>query len=155
MAGRVAGGCGVEQAYAVARRMEGLLGASLAGVGDQPDRHTVLRKVWELVAGLPAVSFGANQGADLTLLLVAHDAEGVGVAGVGLGGLWGEVLDEPHLVPVVPATHPLLTPQGRPKGVPGVLTLEKTYLHLIGAPAHQDPVPPARADVLRVCGVRA
>jgi len=154
VAGRVAGDCSVEEAYAVARRMEGLLGAAVAGAGDQPDRHAVLRKVWELVAGLPAASFGSGEGADLTLLVVAYDADGVGVAGVGLAALWGERIGEPGLVPVVPDNHPLLTPQGRPDGVPGVLTLEKPYTRLVGSPAHQDPVAPAIADVSRRCGVR-
>ena len=144
-AGRVGAGAGLVAAYAAARALETALHLA-AGPGD---RNAMLRRAWEALAALPPGALGG--GADLSLLLVAEDSEGVGVAAVGLAALWGEL--DGRLVPLVEGRHPLLSSPGLPGRLPGVLTLDLSPDRIIGCPSHLDPAPPALATLDARCGV--
>lgn len=146
-AGRVAAGAGLVVAYGAARALEEVLHRA-AGPGD---RNAMLRRAWEALEALPAAALGPEGGADLSLLLVAEDAEGIGVAAVGLAALWGELGGQ--LLPLVEGKHPLLCPPGRPSRTPGVLTLDLAPERLVGCPASLDPTPPALAALDARCGV--
>ena len=83
------------------------------------NRLSLLRDAWERLIDAPNDHFGASQGRDLVLLLVARDTEGIAVAGVGLGGLLG--LREDGARAVVPPNHPLLGEPGLPSEPPRAL----------------------------------
>ncbi len=141
---------GLVGAYRAARRLEQVILEAAAGPGD---RHALLWRSWEALFGMPLDELGPERGADLTLLLVAEDEGGVGVAGVGLGAVFG--LTKGRLVPLAEAPHPLLGGQGRPLRTPGVLTLDLEVETVLGVPAHLEPTPPALDQLPARCGVRA
>lgn len=156
-AARVGVAGGLAGAYRAARGLEAALGAvsqpASGARGQAPrDRHALLWRAWELLLALPAEALGPEQGADLALLLVAEDAAGVGVAGVGLSAVWG--LEGDRLVPLAEGRHPLLAPPGRPERTPGVLTLDLRPSVVVGCPAHLDPTPPPLEELRARAGVR-
>lgn len=149
-AGRLGVAGGLVGAFRAARRLEAVVLEAAAGPGD---RHALLWRSWEALIALPAEELGADGGADLTLLLVAEDVGGIGVAGVGLSGVFG--LAGGRLVPLVEGRHPLLAPPGRPARTPGVLTLELEPEAVVGVPAHLEGLAPVPEGLALRCGVRA
>ncbi len=149
-AGRLAPKDGLVGAYRAARRLEQVILEAAAGPGD---RHALLWRAWEALFALPLAELGSEQGADLTLLMVAEDAGGTGVAGVGLSAALG--LAGGRLVPLAEGRHPLLSPPGRPARTPGVLTLELEVEAVVGIPSHLDAAPPPLDQLRARCGVRA
>jgi hypothetical protein len=138
-------------AFQAARALEAWLERALMGAG--AGRHALLRALWLAVAEAPADSLGPREGADLCLLALAWDAQGQGVAGVGLAAVWGR--SAVGVAPLVAPGHPLLAPPGRPAGLPGVLDLDAgTLLSVVGAPCHLPPTLPALTELDRRCGVR-
>lgn len=144
-AGRLAAEAGVEGAYGPARALEAALRA-VSGA----DRHALLWRAWEAVAGLPPEVLGPAAGADLSLLLVAGDGAGVSVAGVGLVAVWGRADD--RWAPLAEGRHPLLAPPGRPARTPGALELDLRPALVLGCPSHLDPAPPAMDALAARCG---
>lgn len=145
-AGRLATGDGLVAAYAPARRVE----AALRTVTGK-DRHGLLWRAWELLAALPGDALGSAGAADLSLLLVAGDAAGISVAGVGLAAVWGRT---DKLLPLVEGRHPLLAGPGRPKRTPGALELELRPNAIIGCPGHLPPTVPSLETAMARCGWR-
>jgi len=133
-AGRIGAQRGIEDAWLPARQLEGVLQKCGDSNKHQSDRHVLLRRLWEALNDVESDLLGPEQGEDLCMLLVAGDARGVGVAGVGLSGVWGDV--DGRWAPLVESNHPLLTPTGRPKGMPGVLTLDLKVSAVVATPAH-------------------
>jgi len=151
-AGRVATGAGPEEAWRVARRVEATLRTAPDGVFWDADRHGLLRRAWSLLDEIRPERLGPEAGRDLCLLFVAEDGGGVGVAGVGLGAVWGRFDDTFRAL--VPLGHPLLGLAGRPLAVPGVLTLERRPQLVVAAPAGAEPVLPDASSFARRCGDR-
>lgn len=139
-------------AFLAARQVEVRLAGALASA--PAERHAMLRALWQALAEAPAAQLGPAGGADLCLLALAWDGEGQGVAGVGLGAVWGRSVA--GLAPLVAPGHPLLAPPGRPTALPGVLDLDPGTLEVVlGAPSHLPAVLPAAAELDRRCGVRS
>ena len=143
VAGRVAGGAELGEAFEAARRVESVLRVCAEGAWWDTDRHGLLRRAWTLLSELPPDRLGPQRGADLCILMVSLDERGVGVAGIGLDGIWAG--GGGRLRALVPPGHPLLTPAGLPVEVPGV----------IGAPSGVEPTLPAASELLLRCGVRS
>jgi hypothetical protein len=139
-----------QRAYSAARTVEAALRRATAGAWRETDRNGLLRRAWELLGAEPPASVGG--GLDATVLLVAEDELGVGVAGVGLGAVWGVV--DGALRRLVPRGHPLLGPPGLPGAVPGVLTLDGPLpTDVIGAPHELAALSPVLDRLERQCGV--
>ncbi len=151
-AGRVAHGAPVTEAFAVARRVEAVLRTVAEGAWWDTDRHGMLRRAWTLLSELPPARLGPAEGADLSVVFVVSDERGSGVAGAGLGGVWGG--GEDRWRALVPPGHPLLTPPGLPTGLPGVLTLEIEPAIVVGAPVGVEPTLPPPEALARRCGDR-
>lgn len=149
-AGRLGVGGGLVGAYRAARALEQAILEAAAGPGD---RHALLWRSWEALFGLDLATLGPDGGADLSLLLVAEDEGGVGVAGVGLCAVYGLV--EGALRPLAEGSHPLLSAPGRPIRTPGVLTLDLEVQAVLGVPAHLEPAAPPLEQLRARCGVNA
>ena len=142
---------GLVLAWRAARALEQRLDQDLAAA--PLDRHALLHALWQAVAAAPASALGPAEGSDLSLLAVAFDAQGLGIAGVGLASVWGR--GAAGLAPLVATGHPLLAPPGRPERTPGVLTLDRdSVTAVIGVPSHLGPTLPPPAELDRRCGVR-
>ncbi len=152
VAGRVAASADPAAAFAHARAVARVLSTAADGPWADTDRHGLIRRTWQLLDDIDDRTLGPARGSDLSLLLLAQDASGTGVAGVGLSGVWVHADTWRSLVP---PGHPLLAPPGRPARLPGVLTLEQPCACVVGAPAHQEPVLPAADVLMQRCGVRA
>ncbi len=130
-----------DRAMEVQTALRGLAEGSWAG----SDRHGLLRGAWEILSGLPVPT--------LSLLLVAVDARGVGLSGVGLSGVFGWF--DRERTPIVESEHPLLGPPGLPESLPGVLTLTRSPERVIGRPWEMRREPPRTLDALKhACGER-
>ncbi|MCK6503830.1 hypothetical protein L6R53_10590 [Myxococcota bacterium] len=139
-------------AFRAARALEARLERATAGA--EPGRHALLHALWQALAEAPAAELGPSAGGDLCLLALAWDAQGQGVAGVGLGAVWGR--SAAGVAPLVAPGHPLLAPPGRPASLPGVLDLDAgTLLSVIGAPSHLPAALPSLSELDRRCGVRS
>jgi len=150
IAGRVAADAGAIDAFVPARRLEVTLRSVLTPLLQQHDRNQLLHQAWATLAGMEPVSLGPAGGANLSLLLIAGDARGVGVSATGLSMVWGRFAGRWR--PLTRPDHPLLGPAGRPPLTPGVLGLLKAPEILIGVPAHLPPGLPS-SGVLRRAGV--
>ena len=152
VAGRVAAEAGVVPGFKAAREIESaLLGLRTQGV---QDRNDLIRRAWTALHDVAACDMGPASGTDLTILLAAQDDRGMGIAGVGLSGVWGwsGVVGE-EIKPLVQGAHPLLGEPGLPKEVPGVLTLDAPVARVVAVPAHLQPVLPNSDTLARRCGV--
>jgi hypothetical protein len=152
-AGRVAAASGIVPGFRAAREIETALLSM--NTQDITDRNQLLALAWSVLADIASCDLGPAAGADLSLLLAARDARGMGIAGVGLSGVWGwsgQVQDE--LTPLVQGAHPLLGAAGLPSAIPGVLTLDAPVTRVIAAPAHIHPVLPATEALALRCGDR-
>ena len=152
-AARTASGGDVVQAHESARNLQEAIERVCERFEHSPNRSDLLRSVWESLQVLAAEQVGGSLGADLQILMTARDAEGVGIAGVGLSMVWG-VMEDGLLQPLVSEDHPLLSDAGVPKQVPGVLTLDRPVLQVLGIPDHLPPDLPADFDLRRDCGWR-
>ena len=153
-AGRISAEAGVVPGFRAARELE----SALLGITthDVKDRNDLLRRAWTALHDVAACDFGHNGGADLTIVFAVQDARGMGIAGVGLSGVWGwsgEVGQE--VQPLVTGAHPLLSGPGLPDQMPGVLTLDAPVAKVVAIPAHLQPVLPGSDTLARRCGVRA
>ena len=151
-AGRVSAGADLQVAYDVARRVEAVLRTAAEGAWWDTDRHGVLRRAWMLLGDIPGPRLGHVEGADLSVLFIAMDERGVGVAGVGMDAIWGHLGGRWRAL--VPPGHPLLAPPGMPKDVPGVLTLDDEPTAVLGAPTGVEPTLPAPSELPARCGDR-
>ena len=151
VAGRVAAKDGIVPGFRAARLVEGALHG--VRVDDVVDRHDLLRRAWTALFDIDQYDLGPSQGEDFSILFATRDADGMGIAGVGLGGVWGIGQDGPD--PLVEGAHPLLQPPGMPDGIPGVLTLDSTVTSVFGVPAHLEPVLPTHKHLLARCGVHS
>ena len=150
-AGTIASRADVSTAFRAARELETVLRG--VPVGTASNRHDLLNMAWARIAGIAACDLGPNGGQDLCVLFAASDADGIGIAGMGLGGVWA--LDADRLQPLVTGDHPLLGGPGRPARLPGVLTLDQPA-HTIVAVSHDHPVPTLNpVGLAERCGVRA
>ena len=152
VAGRVATGDSLDAAYTVSERLRGVLRTAADGPWQDTDRNGLIRRVWQLLGEVPEEALGGARGADLSLVMLGVDARGVSVTGAGLSGAWGWL--DGHYRALVSPGHPLLSKQGRPDGLPGVLTLDQPCARVIAAPRPHEPVLPAYDRVARSCGVR-
>lgn len=148
-AGRVAAQDGIVSGFQAARIVEGALhGIRTAGV---IDRHDLLRRAWTALFDMAACDLGPSAGADFSVLFACRDGEGMGIAGIGLGGVWGTKGAE--LEPLVEGSHPLLGEAGVPTTAPGVLTLDAPLDAVFAVPTHLQPVLPSRDALLARCGM--
>ena len=152
VAGRVAGEAGVVPGFRAAREIEGaLLGMQTSAV---VDRNDLLLRAWTALLDIAACDLGPGAGEDLTIIIAARDAQGMGIAGVGLSGVWGwSGARDAELIPLVQGAHPLLCGAGRPSTTPGVLTLDCPVEQVVAVPAHLQPILPAPESLSRRCGV--
>lgn len=139
-AGRVASSAGLQEAYDVARRVEAVLRTSAEGAWWDTDRHGILRRAWTLLQEIPKARMGPASGTDLSVLFIAADERGLGVAGVGMDAVWAQLGGRWRAL--VPPGHPLLAPPGVPAAVPGVLTLDQEPSAVLGAPVGTEPTLP-------------
>lgn len=150
VAGVVAGREDISAAFRAARELEMVL--SGLSIREASDRHDLLNLAWARICDVNACDLGPQGGADLCTLFAATDADGMGIAGVGLGGVWA--FNSTQLQPLVTGDHPLLCGPGRPDRLPGVLTLDETA-HTVVAVGHDHPVPTLSPSGLDArCGVR-
>jgi hypothetical protein len=151
VAGRIGAPADPAVAWASARGLEGAVRRCNAE-GPAPAARLV-RRVWEAVRRHPAGELGPRGGEDLIMLILAWDAEGASLSGVGLGRLWAG--DDPGLRAVLPPEHPLLAiPPGRPAQLPGALSLRAAPSLVVGAPAGEEALIPAPGRVRASCGAR-
>jgi hypothetical protein len=152
VAGRVGAEAGLGPGFRAAREIEGaLMGMRTVAVRD---RNDLLRRAWTALWDMAACDFGPQAGADLTIVLAARDTEGMGIAGVGLSGVWGWTGSSADPTePLVTGRHPLLCGPGLPDDVPGVLTLDAPVDQVVAVPAHLQPVLPGSESLARRCGV--
>ena len=149
-AGTVAGRADISAAFRAARAVEMVLSSLPAHSAE--NRHDLLNTAWSLISDIDACDLGPAGGEDLCILFAAADSDGVGIAGMGLGGVWS--LDGEHLKSLVTGDHPLLSGPGRPERLPGVLTLDDVA-HTVVAVGHDHPVPTLSPIGLKArCGVR-
>ncbi|MGB0638306.1 MAG: hypothetical protein ACPGTU_03165 [Myxococcota bacterium] len=150
-AGRVAGNSNVAVAFRAAREIE----TALQGIGSarlsNVDRHSVLRAAWNTLADIEACDLGPNGGDDLSIIITVKDDSGMGVAAVGIGGLWS--WQNNTLLPLVEGQHPLLGPPGRPDEAPGVLTLDAPVHAVVATPHHRSNETPQIAGLARAVGM--
>lgn len=151
-AGRIAGDADLEVAYEVSRRVEAVLRTAAEGAWWDTDRHGVLRRAWTLLRELPGPRLGPAEGADLSVIFVAVDERGMGVAGVGMDAIWAHMGGRWRAL--VPPGHPLLAPPGVPASMPGVLTLDTEPTAVLGAPTGVEPTLPAPSALPARCGDR-
>lgn len=150
-AGTVAGRADLTAAFRAAREVEMVLSGLPARTAS--NRHDMLNMAWSLISDIDACDLGPRGGDDLCVLFAAADTDGMGIAGMGLGGVWS--LDGAQLQALVTGDHPLLGGPGRPRRLPGVLTLDEV-VHTVVAVSHDHPVPTLSPVGLRArCGVRA
>jgi hypothetical protein len=150
-AGRVAPLGGVSTAFHAARCIEAMLREM--DTDKLGDRHSLLRAAWSALLSIPVCDLGPENGTDITVLFGCADTNGMGIAGVGLGGVWS--LAESGIEPMVEGDHPLLGPAGLPDVVPGVLTLDAPVDTIIGLPHPLQIDLPHPADLLLRCGAHA
>ena len=149
-AGRIFSGGEVVEAYEASRNLIEIIEGLSIDLEAGATRHDLLRMVWEALGELSGDQLGRAQGADLQLLLAAEDAQGVGIAAVGLGMVYGRIDGE--LQPLVSADHPLLCPPGLPTRLPGVLTLDRPVDQILGLPDHLPATLPEDLDLSQDCG---
>lgn len=148
-AGRVTTG-GLDSDFRAAR------GADKALIGDGCpglDRRRAIAVLWDRLIGSQAVlGSGALR---LVVLLVAEDADGAAISGIGLHTLFAihhGCLAEPW----VEGPHPLLGAPGLPETRPGALTVESAPPWLIGVGSDGSMLTEPRGhrtvDLLPLCG---
>ena len=149
VAGRVAASAGPARAHVHARAVAGVLSTAADGPWADTDRHGLIRRIWQLLDDVDDKTLGPERGTDLSLLLLAQDASGTGVAGSN-SGVWVQV----ETWRSSSRLGILSAPPGRPARLPGVLTLEQPCTRVVGSPTHLDPVLPAADRLAQRCGVR-
>ncbi len=150
-AGRIAAQSGMVPAFRAARGLEAVLNGLRPSPGAQRDRHALIRDLWATLSDIDSCDLGAGGGADLSLMLAARDASGMGITGVGLGGVWR--WEDSGIAPLVEGAHPLLGKPGLPEMLPGILTLDEPVGTIVGTPRHLDPVLPKASLLPTRCGV--
>ena len=149
-AGTVAGRADVSTAFRAAREVEMVLSGLRAR--QAADRHDLLNMA-VTHRRHRRCDLGPHGGEDLCILFAARDKDGIGIAGMGLGGVW--TFDDERLQPLVTGDHPLLGGPGRPARLPGVLTLDESARTIV-AVSHDHPVPTlSPVGLAERCGVRA
>lgn len=118
------------------------------------ERRRALSILWDRLDAVDRAALGEAGGADLSLLLVARDAHGASVSGVGLGAVF--TLEEGgEAQPWVTGEHPLLGPPGLPRTRPGALSVDSLCAWVLAVPAGEaaqvEGLP--LAQVLAHCGV--
>ncbi|TNE86009.1 MAG: hypothetical protein EP330_24035 [Deltaproteobacteria bacterium] len=149
-AGRVSTG-GLDSDFLLAKHVSRMLGQPL---GTGLDRRRAVASGWERV-----LAFGEHLAEKrFVLALIAEDAEGAAVSGVGLEALWAVhhgCLAEPW----VSQPHPLLSAPVAPTSRPGALTVDALppYLLSVGADGSSAAEPRGHraSDLMPLCGVRA
>lgn len=153
VAASIASSTGPVSAFAPAHSLRAVLNASLQPLSQQStDRNRLLWALWEAIDAIPAETLGAPGGTDLSLLAIAGDRRGAGVAGVGLSGVWGMYVDAWE--PLAMGGHPMLGPAGRPVQMPGALRLTASPRGVLASLAAQPAVLPPADEVLSRAGVR-
>jgi len=94
---------------------------------------------------------GPKSGADLSIVFAVSDPLGIGIAGVGLAGVWA--WNEDSLLPIAVGDHPLLGEPGRPERLPGVLTLDDTPTRFVATSHDHTVSEPILSDLEKRCGV--
>lgn len=146
-AGRIAASGGPQVGYQASRAVD----AALRQVAHTGDRRRVLADAWLALDGLRPAALGPERGADLVLLLVAVDAEGAAISGVGLDRILGGAAE---LSLWLRPPHPLLGPPGLPGAQRGALSVDSLPPWLIGVAADAPSVAGLRLQAaLRACGV--
>jgi hypothetical protein len=152
VAGSIAQRTELSTAFQAARNLESVLHS--LNMSEFADRHVLMNSVLTAINSLDLSTLGPDHGQDLCLILVAKDTAGMGIAGLGLGGVWSWANDA--LQPLVTDTHPLLCGPGLQPRLPGVLTLDEPA-HTIVAIPHDHPPQPPRSTALEhlklACGV--
>ncbi|MBK7760824.1 MAG: hypothetical protein IPO67_10395 [Deltaproteobacteria bacterium] len=147
VAARVAASSPPEESWAAVST----LWAALDGATGR-DRGTLCRDAWERLLRVDRAKLGPGLGADLTLLMVAEDAEGELVSGCGLGLVLAvEGADARELVD---PRHPLLGEPGLPDAVPRALGPDRRGEIYIGMPTGLNVNRPAPPRLFAACGVR-
>ena len=148
-AGRIRSGGDIVDAFRSARIVESAIRS--AAVEDEEDRHQILAATWQHIHTIDGCDLGAENGDDLVVLFVVQDAQGTGISGMGIGGVWA--LSNDRFEPLVQGHHPLLSGPGRPEQLAGVLTLEIPHSSIVAVP-HDHPHPPTQSNWEQRCGVR-
>jgi hypothetical protein len=153
IAASVASTAGPVGAFAPARALRAHLLTWLEPLAAETnDRNLLLRTLWDALADAPPAALGLGGGGDLSLLTLAGDRRGAGVAGVGLSGVWGMYVEAWE--PLALGAHPLLGPTGCPKQLPGALRLTASPRRVLAAVASQPAVLPPLDEILARAGVR-
>jgi len=149
VAGSVASRADVSTAFRAARTIETSLSNLQSTVYN--DRHELLHAAWEAIIQIEGCDLGPQSGADLSVLFAVSDHLGLGIAGVGLAGVWS--WNDDNIQPLAVGKHPLLGVPGRPERLPGILTLDCNPTRFV-ATAHDHTVAaPNLADIKVRCGV--
>ena len=148
-AGRVRSRGNVVNAFQAARLIENAIESTPLEEG--ANRHDALAAIWESIHRIDGCDLGSDNGEDLVILFAVSDAEGTGISGMGLGGVWA--LTELSIEPLVQGNHPLLSGPGRPDRLAGVLTLDDQANTIVGVPYDHPNPSPARENWQKRCGV--
>jgi hypothetical protein len=149
IAGRVRAHGDVSMAFRVARTIETAILS--CAIPEGVDRHVILSTIWTAIQEIEGCDLGPDGGEDLVILFATKDQDGTGIAGMGLGGVWA--WNNEIMLPLVQGDHPLLGSPGRPKRLPGVLTLDEPTQTIVGI-AHDHAIEPPKPSTWRQrCGV--
>jgi len=149
VAGSVASRTDVSTAFRAARAIE----SSISNLDPAlyTDRHEVLHAAWQAITQMEGCDLGPNSGADLCIVFAVSDPQGIGIAGVGLAGVWA--WNEDTLQPLAVGNHPLLGEPGRPERLPGVLTLDCAPTRFVATTHDHTVAEPNLTDLKKRCGV--
>lgn len=147
VAARVAAASPPEEAWAAVSALWSALDGAIGR-----DRGTLCRDAWERLLRVDRARLGPAAGADLTLLMVAEDAEGELISGCGLGLVLA--VEAGATRELVDPRHPLLGEPGLPSAVPRALGPDRRGEIYVGMPAGLSVKPPAPPQLFAACGVR-
>ena len=153
-AGRVGAGADLDEAWRASRVLDRFLAA---GAREGQDARSCLTAIWCALESITPSRLGPTSGQDLSLLLVATDAQGVTLSAVGLGCVdtLGQAKGS-RTRPWIQGEHPLLGPPGMPDQFPGALTLPSGPSWFVGG-VWGEPGPSSTLDeretLLVRCGV--
>jgi len=123
-AGRVTSGADLSLAWRASRLLE----HPLARPGlPRADRRRALAIAWARLDGVQRELLGPNAGDGVSVLLIAWDAEGVALSGIGLEALYASDANG-ELAPWLAPAHPLF-------GLPGLTTARPMALTVDAAPS--------------------
>ena len=126
LSGRIGSTLHPEEALGVLSQVQGALRKA-----EGSDCLSVIRSCWENLWVIPRKELGAEQGRDLSLLILAQSSTECALSAVGLDALWG--VSGHHVQQIAGPTTPETTHPGLPERAPKALELPLSDRRFIGS----------------------